>query len=60
MIPMSDVVSGITTNGMKRNLSNFDFKIDENISLGVSNEIVGQQAEIHIDSGTLILIESND
>ena len=60
MIPMSDVVSGITTNGMKWNLSNFDFKIDENISLGVSNEIVGQQAEIHIDSGTLILIESND
>lgn len=34
--------------------------MDENISLGVSNEIVGQQAEIHIDSGTLILIESND
>ena len=60
MIPMSDVVSGITTKGMKWNLSNFNFKIDENISLGVSNEIVGQQAEIHIDSGTLILIESND
>lgn len=60
LIPMTDRVSGITTKGMKYNLSNFDFKIDENISLGVSNEIIGQQAEIHIDDGTLILIESND
>lgn len=60
LIPMSDVVSGITTKGMKWNLSNFDFRIDEDISRGVSNEIVGQQAEIHIDGGTLILIESND
>lgn len=60
LIPMSDKVCSVTTKGMKYNINNFDFYIDKNISMGVSNEIMEQEAEIRIIDGKLLLIESND
>lgn len=60
LIPLSEKVSSVTTMGMKYNVSNFDFCIDKNISMGVSNEIKESKAEIKITDGKLLLIESND
>lgn len=60
LIPLSEKVSSVTTRGMKYNVSDFDFYIDKNISMGVSNEIKEMEAEIKIADGKLLLIESND
>lgn len=60
LIPLSEKVSSVTTMGMKYNVSDFDFYIDKNISMGVSNEIKETKAEIKIADGKLLLIESND
>lgn len=60
LIPLSEKVTGITTKGMKYNISNYDFYIDKEISMGVSNEIEDEVAEISVVSGKLLLVESND
>lgn len=60
LIPLSETVKGITTKGMKYNLSNYDFYLDREISMGVSNELEEATAEISISEGKLLLIESND
>lgn len=60
LIPLSDVVKKITTTGMKYNIENFDMYIDKQISLGVSNEILNNNATINIAEGKLLLIESID
>lgn len=60
LIPLSEKVTGITTKGMKYNISNYDFYIDKEISMGVSNEIEDEVAEITVVSGKLLLVESND
>lgn len=60
LIPLSEKVTGITTKGMKYNISNYDFYIDKEISMGVSNEIEDEVAEISVMSGKLLLVESND
>lgn len=60
LLPLSEQVLAVTTTGMKYNIKNFDFQIDKNISMGVSNEILEAEAEIRITEGKLLLIESND
>lgn len=60
LIPLTDLVTGISTKGLEYNLEERDFYIDKDISLGVSNEILDKEAEVHIDNGTLILMETND
>ena len=60
LVPISESVKSVTTTGMKYNVKKFDFYIDKNISMGVSNELKNDEAEIHIASGELLLIESND
>ncbi len=60
LIPLTDLVTGISTKGLEYNLEERDFYIDNDISLGVSNEILDKEAEVHIDNGTLILMETND
>lgn len=60
LIPMSESVKGISARGMKYNLSNYDFYLDKQIGLGVSNELAEDVAEISISEGKLLLIESRD
>lgn len=60
LIPLTDSVTGISTKGLEYNLEERDFYIDKDISLGVSNEILDKEAEVHIDNGTLILMETDD
>lgn len=60
LLPFSDKVGGVTTRGMKYNLTNHDFYLRREISLGISNEIKEEIAEISIGSGELLLVESND
>lgn len=60
LISLSEKVSSVTTTGMKYNVNNYDFYMDKNISIGVSNEIMEPKAEIKITDGKLLLIESND
>lgn len=60
LIPLSEKVTGITTKGMKYNISNYDFYLDKEISMGVSNEIEDEVAEISVVNGKLLLIEAND
>ena len=60
IIPLTEKVTGITTKGMKYNVNNYDFYIDKEISMGVSNEIEDDVAEISIINGKLLLVESND
>ncbi|MBQ3666313.1 MAG: thiamine diphosphokinase [Lachnospiraceae bacterium] len=60
LMPVSESVKSVTTTGMKYNVNNFDFQLDQNVSMGVSNEIKNDEAEIHISHGELLLIESND
>lgn len=60
LLPFTDKVSGVTTMGMKYNINNHDFYINKEISLGISNEILDEVAEIRIAGGQLLLVESND
>lgn len=58
LIPYSDKVTGVTLKGLKYPLENYTFV--KGNSLGVSNEITAEQAEIGIKSGELLLIMSKD
>ena len=60
LIPFSEKVTAVTTKGMKYNVSNHDFSKYQEISMGISNELAAEEAEICIGSGELLLIESND
>lgn len=60
LIPLTPVVTNITTVGMKYNVEKYNMYIDREISRGVSNEILENEGEISIDEGTLIVIESKD
>lgn len=60
LIPLTPVVTNITTVGMKYNIQKHNMYMDKEISRGVSNEILENEGEISIDEGTLIVIESND
>ena len=58
IISYSDTVSGLTLKGVKYPLT--DFSLNNSTSLGVSNEITGEQAEISFTEGRLLVISSND
>ncbi len=58
LLPLTDVVYGITLEGFKYPLNNKTYYLGD--SIGVSNEVVKEEANILLDSGTLIVIESKD
>lgn len=58
LIPYTEKVTGVTLTGVKYPLQNSSF-IQGN-SLGISNEITGEEAGISLKEGKLILIESKD
>lgn len=60
LIPVSEVVTDITTAGMKYNVEHYDMYIDKEISRGVSNEISGKEGRVSIREGKLLIIESKD
>ena len=58
LIPYSPVVKGLTLRGMKYELN--DHTMQKGNTLGISNEITGDAADISFSSGSLIIIESSD
>ena len=58
MIPFSEKVCGVTLRGLKYPLT--DYTMGGFNSLGISNEIVADEATISFSSGELIVIESKD
>lgn len=60
ILPMTEVVTGLSLYGMKYPLKDYEMHMEQNISLGISNEIIKKQAVIRLQSGKIILIESRD
>lgn len=58
LIPFTPEVTGVTLTGMKYPLSNFCLKCYN--SLGISNEIVSDAAEIKLRDGVLLVLETKD
>lgn len=58
LIPLTTEVTGITLKGFKYLLDNATLEIGH--SIGVSNEIISDKAEIIIKTGFLIMIKSKD
>jgi thiamine pyrophosphokinase len=58
LVPYSDEVTGVTLTGFKYNLSEYTMKGFN--TLGISNEIVEEEATIDLKSGYLLVIESKD
>lgn len=58
LIPFSDKVEGVTLQGFKYPLQ--DYTMGGFNSLGISNEIVEEEAQISFTSGQLLVIESKD
>lgn len=58
LLPLTTEVTGLTLRGMFYPLCGFTLKIGT--SIGISNEIVAEEAEILFDSGILIVVESRD
>ncbi len=58
LLPFDTDVVVKKTNGLKYFLENY--KLDRSVSLGVSNEILSDEATIEIEGGLLLIIESDD
>lgn len=58
LLPYNGEVSGLTLKGFKYPLENF--KLEAFNSLGISNEIIEDEAEIRFKKGTLLVIEARD
>lgn len=58
LLPFTDMVEGITLQGFKYPLTDKDYSLGD--SLGVSNEVIMEEANILFKSGILIVIESKD
>ncbi|MFV0465112.1 MAG: thiamine diphosphokinase [Lachnospiraceae bacterium] len=58
LIPFHGDVTGVTLKGMKYPL--YQAELNYYRSLGISNEIVEEEAEISFEHGTLLVIESKD
>ena len=58
LLPFTPQVTGITLKGVKYPLENAI--LNSGISLGISNEIVDDRAEIMFQDGILLGIESRD
>ena len=60
LLPLTTEVTGVTLRGFKYELTDYTFTSTGSAGLGVSNEITGENAEIHVGTGIFILIESGD
>lgn len=58
LIPYTDCVKGVTLVGFKYPLKEYTFT--RNNTLGVSNEILENEAYIYMDEGILIVVEARD
>lgn len=58
LLPIDGSVTGVTLEGFKYPLK--DAVIPSFSSLGISNEIIEEQAKIKIENGVLLMIESRD
>lgn len=58
LLPLTTEVTGVTLTGMKYPLEDAAFTSDN--TLGVSNEIIDNEAVIDLKNGILIMIESRD
>lgn len=58
LLPVTERVTGITLRGFRYPLQEAELELG--ISRGVSNEVIGELAEIQIRSGILMVIESRD
>lgn len=58
LIPLTNEVTGVTTEGLKYELNDYQFK--QGISLGLSNEMIKESCKIAIKKGILIVILSKD
>ena len=58
LIPYTNIVKGLTLTGFKYPLDHYDFR--GFCSLGVSNEIIAESAQITFEDGILIVIEARD
>lgn len=59
-LPLTDKVRGVVLKGFKYPLDNYEFDIHKSLSLGVSNEMAEDRAEIDVAEGILIMVESED
>jgi thiamine pyrophosphokinase len=57
LIPLSSTVSGITTNGLRWSLHKASLSLGS--TLGVSNELCNQTANIQIEEGKLLVVHRN-
>lgn len=60
LVPLTSVVEGVNLEGFKYPLHDYTFSSTESAGLGISNEILEEEAVIRMESGVLILIESLD
>lgn len=58
LIPYTETVTGVTLKGLKYPLTDYTFV--QGNSLGISNEIILEEAVISIGQGRMILIQSRD
>lgn len=58
LFPFTPTVTGLTLNGFKYPLQKYELQCYH--SLGVSNEIAEEEAEISFDTGVLLMVESKD
>ena len=58
LIPYTEKVTGVTLTGFKYPLTDYTFV--QGNGLGVSNEVIEEEAQIQLKSGKLLLIESQD
>lgn len=58
LFPLTTQVKGIMLEGFKYHLNNATLNIGH--SIGVSNEIINEDAKIYINDGILLVIKSND
>lgn len=58
LLPLTPIVEKVTLKGFKYILKNEDMALGN--SIGVSNQVIEEVAEINFDSGALIVVESRD
>lgn len=60
LIPLTTDVTGVTLTGVKYPLNRHHFTVLGSGSFGVSNEVTEDEAEIFMENGIFVLIESKD
>lgn len=58
LLPLTDSVKGVTLGGFKYPTENLTFYREQ--TLGVSNEIVQEEATVEFSDGIFIVVESQD